>query len=131
DDVFLAGVFLREPGVSDTLAALQQRYVLGLLSNHVARWAYALLERFALRPYFAAVVISSKVRARKPDLITYERICQLLSIAPERAVYIADEEEDLVGCQAAGMFPIFVPGEDAHSRVGLPIARLSDLLVFL
>ena len=129
--VFLSAVHLREPDAGDTLAGLQQRYTLGLLSNHVARWAYTLLDHFSLRLCFQAVAISSEIGARKPDLRTYQRICQALSIAPERAVYIADEEEDLVGCQAAGMVPIFIPGEDACSRVGLPIARLSDLLLIL
>jgi FMN phosphatase YigB (HAD superfamily) len=77
------------------------------------------------------VVISSEIGARKPAHVTYERVCQLLAVAPEQAVYIADEEEDLAGCQAAGMFPIFIAGEDDSSSIGLRIDSLSDLLRLL
>lgn len=128
DQEFLSRIHLREPDIAATLAALKERYIVGLLSNHVGRWARALLERFALMSFFDAVLISSDIGARKPDLLTYERICQLLDVPPEHSVYIADEEEDLIGCQDAGMFPIFIPGEDASSSVGFRVESVSDLL---
>ena len=128
---FLSRIHLREPTIPQTLADLKERYVLGLLSNHVSRWARALLQRLELTPFFEAVVISSEIGARKPDAVTYLRTCELLHVSPHCAVYIADEEEDLVGCEAAGMFPIFIAGEDRHSRVGLPIKTVSDLLIWL
>jgi putative hydrolase of the HAD superfamily len=125
---FLAATHLREPDIAQTLAALQTRYQLGLLSNHVGRWARALLDRFALSPFFPSVVISSDIGARKPDPLPYQHICHRMHIAPQQAAYIADEEEDLVGCQAVGMFPIFIAGQDASSSVGWVIERLSELL---
>jgi FMN phosphatase YigB (HAD superfamily) len=127
DEEFLSRIGLREESIPQTLAVLKESYVLGLLSNHVGRWARALLERFALLPSFDVVVISSEIGARKPDLLGYERVCQMLKVAPEKAIYVADEEEDLIACQAVGMFPIFVPGEDAGSTVGLLLENVSDL----
>jgi len=115
----------------ETLANLKQRYVLGLLTNHVGRWARSLLQRLKLTTFFEVVVISSEIGARKPDAVTYLRTCELLNVSPHCAVYVADEEEDLVGCEAAGMFPVFIPGEDRHSGVGLPIRNVSDLLNWL
>jgi len=127
DQEFLSRIHLREPDVPATLAALKRRYTVGLLSNHVGSWARALLQRFDLLHLFDGVVISSDIGARKPDPPTYLHICERIQVPPEHAVYVADEEEDLVGCQAVGMFPIFIPGQDASSGVGLSIERLSDL----
>lgn len=131
DQAFLSRIGLREAGMAQVLAQLREGYVLGLLSNHVGRWARALLERFALLPLFDALVISSEIGARKPDLVGYERVCELLGVAPQRAIYVGDEEEDLIACQAVGMLPIFVPGEDTSSAVGLQLEKVSDLPRFL
>jgi len=124
---FLARIHLREPGIPETLEALRAKCRLGLLSNHVARWGNSLLEHHHLRPFLHAVVFSSQLGARKPAPWTYERICQLIRVPPQQAMYVADEEEDLIGCQAVGMFPVFIPGQDAASRVGLCIDALSAL----
>ncbi len=127
DREFLSRIHLREPDMRATLATLKRRYTVGLLSNHVGSWARALLQRFDLLNLFDDVVISSDIGARKPDPRTYLRICERIQMLPEHAVYVADEEEDLVGCQAVGMFPVFIAGEDASSRIGLSIERVSDL----
>ena len=125
---WLAGITLREPDVADTLAQLRKEYALGLMSNHVGRWARALLDRYDLTRYLDAVLISSDVGVRKPDPLPLRLICELMRVAPPEAVYVADEEEDLEAAQALGMFPIFIPGEDASSRIGLQIEAVSDLL---
>jgi putative hydrolase of the HAD superfamily len=127
DREFLSRIHLREADVAATLADLKRRYAVGLLSNHVGSWARALLQRFDLLNFFDGVVISSDIAARKPDPLPYLSICEQLQVPPEHAVYVADQEEDLVGCQALGMFPVFIPGQDASSRVGLWIRRISDL----
>jgi len=131
EETWLSGIHLREPDVADTLAQLKARYVLGLLSNHVGRWARTLLERFDLERFWDAVVISSDIGVRKPDHAMYGRVCELLEIAPNEAVFIADEDEDLMGAQELGMFPVFIPGEDQKSKLGLPIERISDLINLL
>jgi len=125
---FLSRICLREPSIPQTLAELKKRYAVGLLSNHVGRWARGLLERFGLSPLLDAVLISSDIGARKPAPVTYERACRLLGVAPDQAAYVGDEEEDLIGCQAVGMLAVFIPGEDSASHVGLRIDKVSDLL---
>jgi len=94
----------------------------------VGRWARAILDREGLSSYLSAVLISSDVGVRKPDPEVYQRICRLVRVPPGAAAYVADEEEDLLAAQAVGMFPVFIPGEDATSRVGLRVASVSDLL---
>jgi len=124
-------ICLREPDLARTLARLQVRYTLGIMSNHVGRWARALLARDHLLPYLTAVLISSDMGVRKPDPRTYLRICELCQVSPSEAVYVADEQEDLRAAQAVGMRPFFIPGEDAVSEIGQPVSSIAELAVVL
>jgi FMN phosphatase YigB (HAD superfamily) len=128
DDRWLSGFVPLEPDMAQTLTILGQRYTLGLLSNHVGVWARELLTRWGFIDLFRAVLISSDMGIRKPDLAVYREICRMLEVRPESAVYVADEEEDVVAAERVGMFPIFMPGEDRESKVGTRIERLSELL---
>jgi len=131
EELWLSWIHLREPDMAHTLARLKEEYLLGVMSNHVGRWARSLLERFDLMRFLDAVLISSDIGVRKPDTVLYQRICQLLGVSPCEALYVADEEEDLRAAQAVGMFPVFIPGEDASSHVGVQIDEVADLLCIL
>lgn len=128
DAEFLARIRLCAPSIPDALSKLKERYALAVLSNYVGRWARSLLERDGVMPLLDAVLISSDVGVRKPAPVIYERVCELLGVAPRLAAYVGDEEEDLIGCQAVGMLPVFIPGQDSASSVGLRIETISDLL---
>ena len=117
-----------EENLPQILAILHQRYRLAVLSNHISRWAYRLLEEMQLLPRLDAVVISSDYKLRKPDPSLYIRSCEVLGVAPAEAAYVGDEQEDLAVPQQLGMLPIFVPGEDAHSNIGLRIESLIELI---
>jgi putative hydrolase of the HAD superfamily len=125
---WLSSIVPLEPDVAHTLAKLGVRYRLGLLSNYVGSWARTLLAEWGLTDMFGGILISSDMGVRKPDLAAYQEICRMLEVRPEAAVYVADEEEDVVAAERAGMFPIFLPGEDPESRAGMRIRRLSDLI---
>jgi len=131
EEDWLSNIHLREPLIAHTLAQLKAKYMLGLMSNYVGRWARALLERFDLMRLLDAVLISSDIGLRKPSHVLYERICQFLGVQPGEAVYVADEEEDLLAAQAVGMLPVFIPAEGTHSSVRVHIERISDLLPML
>ena len=131
DKALLSRIKMREPHIAETIASLKNSYRVGLLSNYVERWARVLLERFDVKSLFDVVVISSEVGMRKPDALIYRRACVELGVRPSRAAYIGDEEEDMVGAQAVGMLPIFIPGEDRSSSVGLQIDHLADLVALL
>ena len=127
EDRWLSSLVPLEPDVARTLTKLGQRYTLGLLSNHVGGWTRKLLARWGLADMFRAVLVSSDIGVRKPDLSAYHDVCRMLGVQPGAAAYVADEEEDLVAAETVGMFPIFIPGEDRESRVGTRIEHLSDL----
>jgi HAD superfamily hydrolase (TIGR01509 family) len=125
---WLSSIVPLETDVVHTLAKLGGRYTLGLLSNYVGSWARTLLAEWGLTDMFRGILISSDMGVRKPDLAAYQKICRLLEVRPEAAVYVADEEEDVVAAERVGMLPIFLPGEDPESRIGMRIRRLSDLI---
>ncbi len=121
----------RESGLRQTLGQLGRHYSLGVMSNHVGEWARSLLARFGLSPLVDAVLISSDLGVRKPAEEIYARICEMLNVEPSSAIYVADEEEDLLAAAGIGMRPVFLPGEEATSAVGVEIRRVSDLLPLL
>jgi putative hydrolase of the HAD superfamily len=128
EDRWLSGFVPLEPDMAQTLTTLGRRYTLGLLSNHVGSWTRKLLAAWGLTDMFRVVLVSSDIGVRKPDLAPYRDVCRVLQVRPEVAVYVADEEEDLVAAERVGMFPVFIPGEDRESKVGIKIERLSELL---
>jgi len=125
---WLSSIVPLEPEVAHTLAKLGGRYTLGLLSNYVGSWARTLLAQWRLTDMFRGILISSDRGVRKPDLAPYREICRMVGVRPEVAVYVADEEEDVVAAERVGMFPVFIPGEDRESSVGIKIKGLSDLI---
>jgi len=128
EDRWLSCLVPLEPAMAQILTTLGERYTLGLLSNHVGVWTRKLLTRWGFMDMFRTVLVSSDMGIRKPDLAVYREICRRLKVIPESAVYVADEEEDVVAAEKVGMVPIFIPGEDRESKVGTKIERLSDLL---
>ena len=125
---WLSSIVPLEPDVAQLLVKLGGRYTLGLLSNYVGSWARTLLAQWGLTGLFRGILISSDVGVRKPDLEAYQEICRRLGVRPEAAVYVADEEEDVVAAKRVGMFPVFIPGEDRESSVATKIKGLSDLI---
>ena len=125
---WLSSIVPLEADVARTLARFGGRYTLGLLSNYVGSWARTLLAKWGLTDIFRGILISSDMGVRKPDLAAYQEICRMLEVRPEAAVYVADEEEDVVAAERVGMFPVFIPGEDRESSVETKIKGLSDLI---
>ena len=66
-------------------------------------------EMLGLNQYFDHIVISTQFGFRKPDRRLFVIACDLLDIAPDRAVYIGDDpRKDIKGAQQAGMSAILV-----------------------
>jgi HAD superfamily hydrolase (TIGR01662 family) len=93
------------PDVSDVVKELSRRgYVLGIIANTITEseipdW----MESDGLTDYFKAVVLSSKVRIRKPNPEIYWEAARRVGVAPERCAYVGDNPvRDVEGCRAAG-----------------------------
>lgn len=91
--------------VKSTVAELSRRgYCLGIISNTIAEteipdW----LESDHLNGYFKAVILSARVRYRKPGPEIYMEGVRQVGIPPERCAYVGDNPaRDVVGTRRAG-----------------------------
>jgi putative hydrolase of the HAD superfamily len=93
------------PEVSFVIKELDRRgYKLGIIANTITEteipdW----IENDGLTDYFRAVVLSSKVRVRKPNPEIYWEGARRIGSEPSRCAYVGDNPvRDVEGCQAAG-----------------------------
>jgi putative hydrolase of the HAD superfamily len=88
----------------------ERGYILGIIANTITEteipdW----LEHDQLSPYFKAVVLSSKVRYRKPGPEIYWEAARRVSIDPEHCVYVGDNPiRDVVGSRKAGFGMVII-----------------------
>jgi putative hydrolase of the HAD superfamily len=118
------------PAMVEAVRRCAERLVTGLLTNnfvvvgdHVDREG----EMAEVLSLFDAVVESSKVGVRKPDVRFYEMACELLGIEPAEAVFLDDLGVNLKPARALGMTTIKVVDPDValaelESVVGFPLS---------
>ncbi len=93
------------PDVNTTVIELHKRgYILGIIANTITEteipdW----METEGITKYFKAVVLSSKVRYRKPDPEIYWEAARRVGVEPAKCVYVGDNPvRDVEGTRAAG-----------------------------
>lgn len=108
------------PRMVEAVRVCSERYVTGLLTNNFLSATDAETDGFRARnaevsavlALFDAVIESSKVGVRKPELAFYELACGLLGIEPAEAVFLDDLGVNLKPARALGMSTIKVVDED-------------------
>lgn len=88
-----------------TIIELHRRgYLLGILANTITEteipdW----MNSDGVTGYFKTVILSSKVRVRKPDPQIYWLAARVIGVDPSKCVYVGDNPiRDVEGTQAAG-----------------------------
>jgi len=128
------------PDVKATVLELDRRgYCLGIIANTITEteipdW----MVEDGVAHYFKTVILSSKVRLRKPDPAIYDLACRAIGKPPENCAYIGDNPiRDVEGTRAAGwamMVRIDEPDtiknepQEITSRADHTIAEISELL---
>ena len=128
------------PDVKDTLAELERRgYTMGIIANTITETEIPdwMIED-GVAHYFKTVILSSKVRLRKPDPAIYDLACRAIGKLPENCAYIGDNPiRDVEGTRAAGwpmMIRIDEPDtiknepQDVTSRADHTITEISQIL---
>ncbi len=112
--------------VKATVLELHRRgYALGVIANTITEteipdW----LEADGLTNYFKTVVLSSKVRYRKPGPEIYWEAARRIGIAPEHCVYVGDNPvRDVEGTQKAGFALTIILPEPGKSAKDLPTSE--------
>jgi putative hydrolase of the HAD superfamily len=97
--------------VSQVVLELDRRgYTLGIIANTITEteipdW----LEHDHLTSYFKAVVLSSKIRYRKPGPEIYWEAAKRVGVDPARCVYVGDNPiRDVVGTRKAGFGMVII-----------------------
>jgi HAD superfamily hydrolase (TIGR01662 family) len=93
------------PDVKDVVIELSRRgYSVGIIANTITEteipdW----MESEGLTKYFKTVVLSSKVRIRKPNPEIYWEAARRIGIKPSLCAYVGDNPvRDVEGCREAG-----------------------------
>lgn len=93
------------PDVKDTILELHRRgYRLGIIANTITEWEIPnWLIADQLTAYFSSVILSSKVRLRKPDPAIYQLAARTVGAEPAQCAYIGDNpRRDVEGTFNAG-----------------------------
>ena len=114
----------------DLLKSLFVRYNLGLVTNFAyPPGAYAVLDKFRLRPFFKAVVISGELGWKKPSPKIFEEALSKLAVNSFQAAYIGDDiEVDTLGAKAVGLRTILISKKETkNSEADATIRDLRQL----
>lgn len=102
---------LRDNG--PVLARLGRRYRLGIVSNFYGNLA-RVCEDAGIRPFFGAIVDSTRVGCRKPDPAIFAHALAALGVGPADATFVGDSlSRDMAGARAVGMAHVWLAGEAA------------------
>ena len=124
------------PGVCETLAALKDRYALGIVSNHHV-WLEDRLRALGLYDFFQTVVISEAVGIEKPDVRILELACRALGVPAAACLYVGDHPLDVLCAKRAGMACAWLAGDwcslppEVPYREDYRLAAISDLIGIL
>jgi len=120
---------LERPAMYQLLAAIPERYAVGVLSNNVAE----LCDRFRNDPRSARVeqfVFSNEIAVRKPDAAAFAALTEALALPPSATVFIDDNADNIAACQALGFHGLLVDSAGGFAerwRLLLPdLAHLVD-----
>lgn len=123
----------------DALPVLQKlrgKYKLGLVSNFaIPECAWELLDKYGLRGFFDAILISAEINKRKPSPEIFEKALQILDVSASKAVFVGDvPSSDVKGAKNAGMKAILVDrGRPTEKAIDVKpdevVSSLKELLI--
>jgi putative hydrolase of the HAD superfamily len=99
------------PGVLDLVDRLKKAYKVGLLSNIDREHAEINYGR-GIFEHFDTVLLSYEIKVRKPDRTAYGLLAERLGVKPTEAIFIDDNEENVIGAKKAGMTGILFEDRD-------------------
>ncbi len=105
--------------MEEVVALLARRYPLYLLSNTNPLHFRYVRERFApLLKHFQALILSYRVRSRKPEAAIFQALIREVGLPPARILYIDDKEDFVVAARTHGLTAwIFVSPQDFKERL--------------
>lgn len=105
-------------GVEALIAAIEARGGRwGVVTNKPGWLARPLLQQLGWSQRSAALVAGDCLSVKKPDPAPILHACELAGIAPQRCIYVGDDQRDIEAGRAAGMVTVaaawgYLDGED-------------------
>jgi len=91
-------------GVPETLTALNQRFVIGVITNFEEWYQRRKFERLPIVGLVSHFIVADMVGVEKPDPRIFAHALSLAGVEPREAVFVGDRlDVDIAGAQAAGM----------------------------
>lgn len=78
----------------------------GIVTNKRMRFTDPLVELLQLAPRTHCVVSGDTTAAAKPSPVPILHACSLLGCAPEKAIYVGDDQRDIIAGRAAGCMTV-------------------------
>jgi len=103
---FLGAVRWREPMVA-LLRSIPREYTVGMLSNNVPALC-DLVRRDTRMERIERFVFSNEIGVRKPDPAAFAALTESLGTRPEQTVFIDDNADNIVACEALGFTGLWV-----------------------
>jgi len=108
------------------LKILSKKYSLGVVTNRVREGFYGVPELSNLKNYFSAIITYQDTKNHKPHPEPLLLTCNKLKVNPKYAVYIGDQESDIIAGKAAGMKTILC-AKNKIDKPDLYTSRLEEL----
>jgi len=121
----------------EVLQKLHGKYKLGLVSNFaIPECGWKMLDKFDMKRFFEAVVISGEVNRRKPSPEIFEKALKALDVKASRAVFVGDMLDlDVSGPKSVGMKTVLIKRrpmkKNDYVKPDRVITRLRELLTVL
>lgn len=112
------------PEVPESLARLQRKYKLVVLSNGDPDMLET-AKRYHKVP-FDKVISVAEANSFKPHVATYTKAAEIMNVKPEQVLFVANHAFDCIGAKAAGMKTAFI---DRRSRPFGETPHQPDILV--
>jgi len=96
------------PGVDDTMAQLQAKYRLAVVSDAQTAYAIPELNAVGLFRYFDPIIISGALGCRKPHERLFTQALAAMDMQPAEVLYVGnDMYRDVYGAQRVGIKTVF------------------------
>ena len=97
------------PSTVNLLKKLKSKYKLALATNFVESWVKRVLKHLKIDKLFDVVVVSSKIKIRKPNPLFFYHVIKKLKVKPEECIFVSDElNEDLSGAKLLGIKTVWL-----------------------
>lgn len=96
-------------GINEALAEIENKGLIwGIITNKPGYLTAPLLEQLNLDKRSKVTISGDTFELKKPDPFPLLQAAKLINVSPEQAIYVGDDERDIIAAKAAGMTSVSV-----------------------